>query len=292
MNNIFTNIKSIFKNGDVTTRLIFVNVALFIVIGLLSIFLKLLGSNAISISFLFSVPSDAQLLILHFWTPITYMFYHEAFLHVFFNMLMLFWFGRFFLLYFSQKQLLSLYFFGGIMGALFFVLGYNFLPFYTSDKGILMGASASIMAILTATAFRAPNMEIQLILIGRVKLMWIAIIMVLISVFGLTSTNGGGELSHLGGAFGGYLFVFFQNKNKNILAPIDAIISFFVMLFRPKPKKKTFKNVYHSQKLSPEEYNQKKAQDEKDVDIILDKIKKSGYESLTSEEKQKLFERK
>jgi CBS domain containing-hemolysin-like protein len=153
-----------------------------------------------------------------------------------------------------------------------------------------MGASGSIIAILVASAVRVPNMEMHLLLLGRIKLKWIAIATVVISFFGLTGENGGGEVAHLGGALAGYLFVFFERKGKDITSPINRIIDFFVNLFRTRPKQKT--KVYHTQKMSDAEFNQRKAENEKIIDRILDKIKTSGYESLTTEEKRRLFDQK
>ena len=290
--NVFDNLKLTYKNGSMVIKLIYVNVALFLVISILSVVFKLFNLNGLDYTSWFSVPSNTSHLLTHFWTPLTYMFYHEHFFHILFNMLVLFWFGKIFTMYYSEKQLLSLYIFGGLMGAFVYVISYNVFPFYeiASYNSVLMGASGSILAILVASAVRAPNMEMQLLLIGRIKLMWIAVATVLISIFGLTSENGGGEMAHLGGALAGYLFVTFDRKGTDITLFITKIIDFFVNLFRPRPRKKA--SVYHAQKMSPAEYNQKKAQDVKDIDRILDKIKTSGYESLTTDEKRKLFEQK
>ena len=290
--NIIDNLKLTYKNGSMVIKLIYVNVALFLVVSILSVVFKLFNMNSLDYTSWFSVPSNPGQLLTHFWTPVTYMFYHEQFFHILFNMLVLFWFGKIFTMYYSEKQLLSLYIFGGLTGALMYVIAYNVFPFYeaASYYSVLMGASGSILAILVASAVRAPNMEMQLLLVGRIKLMWIAVVTVLISIFGLTSENGGGEMAHLGGALAGYLFVVFDKKGIDITIFINKIIDFFVNLFRPGPRKKP--TVYHAQKMSPGEYNQKKAQDAQEIDRILDKIKISGYESLTTEEKRKLFEQK
>ena len=290
--NFIQNLKLTYKNGNMVIKLIFVNVAVFLIVSIISVIFRLLNLSTLDLTAWFSVPSNPAWLLTHIWTPVTYMFYHEQFLHILFNMLVLFWFGKIFTLYYSEKQLLSLYIFGGLMGALVYVAAYNLFPFYeaASYYSLLMGASGSILAILVASAVRAPNMQMQLLLVGRIKLMWIAVITVLISFIGLTSENGGGEMAHLGGALAGYLFVVFEKKGTDITLFINKIIDFFVNLFRPRPRIKP--PVYHAQKMSPEEYNQKKARDEKEIDRILDKIKTSGYESLTTEEKRRLFEQK
>lgn len=291
--NIWDNLKITYKNGGMVVKLIYFNTVLFLLVSLVSVVFKLFAIHGVEYTTWFAVPSNLQQLLTHCWTLITYMFYHEQFFHIFFNMLVLYWFGKIFTMFYTEKQLLSLYIFGGLIAAIVYIAAYNLLPYYeaASYYSLLMGASGSIVAILVASAVKAPNMEIRLFLIGRVKLMWIAIITVLISFFGLTSNNGGGEMAHLGGALAGYLFVVFEKKDIDITAFINKVIDFFVNLFRPRPKKKKA-TYYHAQKLSSEEYNQKKVNDEKEIDRILDKIKTSGYESLTAEEKRKLFEQK
>ncbi len=290
--NLIDNLKYTYKNGNMVIRLIYVNVAVFLLVSVFSVVLKLFNLSGLDNTNWFSVPSYPAQLLRHLWTPVTYMFYHQQFFHIFFNMLVLYWFGKIFTMYYSEKQLLSLYLFGGLSGALVYVLAYNVFPFYeaASYYSVLMGASGSIVAILVASAVRAPNMEMHLLLIGRIRLMWIAVITVLISFFGLTSENGGGEMAHLGGALAGYLFVTFEKKGTDITWFINKLIDFVVNLFRPRPRKKPA--AFHAQKMSPEQYNQKKAQDEAEINRILDKIKTSGYESLSADEKRKLFEQK
>ena len=128
--NFTERLKHIFKNGNIITKLIFVNVAVYLLVSVLSIFFKLFGLSQLEYTRWFSVPSNLQWLITHFWTPITYMFYHERFFHILFNMLVLFWFGRIFLLYYSEKQVLSLYFLGGLFGAVAYIVAYNLFPYY------------------------------------------------------------------------------------------------------------------------------------------------------------------
>ena len=208
--NLIDNLKLTYKNGSTVIKLIYVNVAIFLFVSILSVVFRLFNLTSIDYTTWFSVPSNPSQLLTHLWTPVTYMFYHEQFFHIFFNMLVLYWFGKIFTMYYSEKQLLSLYILGGLTGALVYVVAYNVFPYYeaASYYSVLMGASGSILAILVASAVRAPNMEMQLLLIGRIKLMWIAVITVLISFFGLTSENGGGEMAHLGGALAGILSAF------------------------------------------------------------------------------------
>ncbi|MBP1637532.1 MAG: Rhomboid family protein [Bacteroidetes bacterium] len=290
--NIIENLTHTYKNGNTLIKLIYFNVVVFLFVNIVRIVLRLFNIDADVFIDWLAIPSNTSELIRHFWTPVTYMFLHTSFFHILFNMLMLYWFGQLFLTYFYEKQILSLYILGGLAAAFVYVAAYNIFPYYaaTASYSVLMGASGSIMAIVVATAVRAPNAEMNLLLIGRVKLIYIALITVLISVFSLTGNNGGGEMAHLGGALAGYLFVVFQKKGIDISAFISKILDFFLNLYRPKPKLKTTK--YNAQRMSPEQYNQKKAKDEAEIDRILDKIKTSGYESLNAEEKRKLFEKK
>ena len=290
--NIIDNLKLTYKNGNTLIKLIYLNVAVFLLVNILLVFFRLFNTDASEYINWLAIPSNLKELPLRFWTPVTYMFLHKGFYHIFFNMLMLYWFGKLFLAYFSEKQLLSLYILGGLGAALVYVAAYNTFPYYSAAAfySVLLGASGSIMAIVVATAVRAPNAEMNLLLIGRVKLIYIALATVLISVFSLTGKNGGGEMAHLGGALTGYLFVVFDKKGTDITVFITRIVDFFVNLFRPKPKLKTTK--FNAQRMSPEEYNQNKARTEAEIDRILDKIKTSGYESLNAEEKRKLFEKK
>ena len=290
--NIIDNLKLTYKNGNTLIKLIYLNVAVFLLVNILLVVFRLFNTDASEYINWLAIPSNLKELPLRFWTPVTYMFLHKGFYHILFNMLMLYWFGKLFLAYFSEKQLLSLYILGGLGAALVYVAAYNTFPYYSAAAfySVLLGASGSIMAIVVATAVRAPNAEMNLLLIGRVKLIYIALATVLISVFSLTGKNGGGEMAHLGGALTGYLFVVFDKKGTDITVFITRIVDFFVNLFRPKPKLKTTK--FNAQRMSPEEYNQNKARTEAEIDRILDKIKTSGYESLNAEEKRKLFEKK
>src|SRR5665647_407908 len=194
--NIIENIKQTFKDGNSLTRLIFINLAVFVVLKLIVVLLLLFNVSGIFILSYLAVPADLTLLLFRAWTLITYMFLHEGVLHLFFNMLSLFWFGKIFLMYFSEKQLVGLYLFGGLAAAVFYVAAFNLFPFYRPliNQSLLLGASGSIMAIILAAAFQSPNMELQLMFVGGVKLKYIALIAVITSFFGITSNNGGGQL--------------------------------------------------------------------------------------------------
>lgn len=217
---------------------------------------------------------------------------HQNIWHILFNMIALYWFGKIFTMAYSDRQLIGLYITGGFSAALLYILSYNIFPFFSDVAGysILMGASGSIMAIIVAAAVKFPNLELRMLLLGNIKLKYIAIVYTLISFFGITSNNAGGEIAHLGGALYGYLFVVSLQRGKDLTKFVNKIIDFFVnlfsgKLFRPKPLKAT-----KSRKMNDGDYNAYKANKMADIDKILDKIKKSGYESLTTEEKKKLFD--
>jgi len=290
--NILDNIKQTFKQGSSLIKLIYINAGVFIILKLAVILLLLFNiSGTFLVSYL-AIPADLSMLAYRAWTPLTYMFLHEGFLHIFFNMFTLFWFGRIFLMYFSEKQLVGLYLLGGFMAALVYVASYNLFPYYAPSlhESLLLGASGSIMAIIVATAFRSPDMELQVLFLGSIKLKYIAIFFVLTSLFGITSTNGGGELAHLGGALAGYLFVVSLHQGKDLTKGLSRILDVISNLFGPRKLKVKHNPTRKSSTMNDAEFNMNKARKMVEIDKILDKIKSSGYESLSTEEKKKLFE--
>ena len=289
---ILENIKQTFRQGNSLIKLIYVNAAIFILIKLTIIILLLFNISGDFIVSYLAIPADLTQLLHRAWTPITYMFFHEGFFHIFFNMIGLYWFGRIFLLFFSEKQLVGLYLLGGLIAALFYVVAFNIFPYYSPliHESLLLGASGSIMAILLATTIKSPNMELQMLFLGNVKLKYIAIFYVLTSFFGITSANGGGELAHLGGALAGYFFVVSLRQGKDMTKFLNRILDIFTDLFRPR-KLRVKPNPYRKNApVSDAEFNMNKARKIAEIDRILDKIKTSGYDSLSAEEKKRLFE--
>lgn len=290
--NIFDNIKQSFQQGTSLIKLIYINLGVFIVLNLLGIILKLFNLPADYLWFYLKVPSDLTQLMYHAWTVITYMFTHEGFMHIFFNMLCLFWFGKIFLMLFSEKQLVGLYLIGGLIAALFYIVAFNVFPFYSPivHQSLMLGASGSIMAIIIATAVQSPNMEMQLLILGSVKLKYIAIVAVLTSFFGITSDNGGGQLAHLGGALAGYLFVVSLRQGKDLTSVVSLILDAIYTLFRPRKLRVKPNPNPRKSTMNDADFNVNKARKIAEIDRILDKIKTSGYESLSTEEKKRLFE--
>lgn len=283
--------KQTFKQGNALIRLIYINIAVFVVVKLIIISFTLFNNSDVSFLSYLAVPAALHQLLSRIWTPITYMFLHEGIMHILFNMLNLFWFGKLFLMYFSEKHLVGLYFLGGIIGALFYIVAFNLFPFYAPllNQSILLGASGSIMAIIVATAIKSPNMEMQMLLIGSVKLKYIALFIVGLSFFGITSDNGGGQLAHIGGALAGYLFVVSLRQGIDLTKAINWILDNVVDLFKPR-KLKIKPNKHRTNgRMNDGDFNANKAKNMVQIDKILDKIKTSGYESLSEEEKKKLF---
>ncbi len=285
-------IKQKFSEGDALIRLIFINVAVFVVLQTVNILFLLFNHSLSWSSEFLAAPANFVYLIQKPWTVITYMFLHEGLFHILFNMFALYWFGKLFMMYFSQKHLVALYIIGGIMGYVFFAGAYNVFPYFQNaiDSSVILGASGSIMAIILAVATKSPDMEMRMLFIGNIKLKYIAIFTVLTSFFGITSNNAGGEIAHLGGALTGYIFIVSLRQGRDITAGLNKVISFIFDLFKPR-KLKVKKNAnYSGSKMSDAEYNQHKVNRMKEIDRILDKIKASGYESLSADEKKRLFE--
>ena len=275
-----------FKTGSTLTKLIYINLGLFIIVGLGSAILTLFNVSNVWTTILM-LPSKFSILITRPWSILTYMFLHLNFIHLLFNILTFYWFGNLFMQYYSQKELVGLYITSGILGGALYMLAYSFFPYFADKYGDLTGASAAVMGIIVAVAVTAPDRLIRLMFIGDVKLKWIAIVGIIISLLNVASENAGGNISHIGGALGGYLFVLASRKGKDITAWVNRPINFLANLFNRSPKMKVTYN--NNRPMTDQEYNYNKKQEAENIDKILDKIKKSGYESLSKEEKRQLF---
>jgi membrane associated rhomboid family serine protease len=286
---IWDDIGKTFKNGSSLTRLIYLNVAVFLLITVGSIIGYLLNNQTISTNILnwFSVPSSLKAFLSRPWTLITYMFTHKDILHILFNMLWLYWFGTIFLEYLDQKKLVAVYLLGGICGAVVYIISFNIFPAFDQvvSESVAIGASASVLAIVVAIAAYVPDYSVNLFLIGRIKIKWVALaIFVLTSVMDF-SVNSGGKLAHIGGAVFGYIYTVSLRRGHDPGKGLNKILDFFATIFKPRKKLR----VTYKKKKTDYEYNKARSDHQEQINKILDKISKGGYDCLTKEEKDLLF---
>lgn len=288
---IIDKLKHRYKHGSVLMRFIYINLAFFVIIKVVSLFTTLFNIYSFDLITLLGVPSGLNMLLKRVWTLFTYMFVHEQILHILFNMLWLYWFGKIFLQYFTGRVFGSLYVLGGLGGALLYIIAFNYIPYFASmERSWMIGASASVMAIVMATAFYRPEVRLNLLFIGSIKIVYIAIAAFIIDFLSLgNGVNEGGHVAHIGGALIGYLFAMQYKNGKDITAWVGKLIDWFVNLTKPRKKKSKMK-VQYKRNETDMEYNERKKNEQADIDTILDKLKTSGYNGLSSEEKRKLFD--
>lgn len=286
---IWDDIKLTFRNGSNLTRLIYINIAVFVIITIIAVIGFLLNNQSVADKSLdiFSVPASLSALLLRPWTLVTYMFTHKDIWHILFNMLWLYWFGKIFLEYLDERKLVAVYLLGGISGALVYILSFNIFPAFTGvvADSVAIGASASVMAVVIAIAAYVPDYTVQLFLFGRIKIKYMALAIFIFTSIMDFSVNSGGKLAHIGGAFFGYFYIMNLRHGRDIGKGFNKIIDFLVTLFKPRKKLK----VTHKKVATEYEYNKIKAEHQKHINTILDKISKGGYDSLTKEEKETLF---
>lgn len=288
MANFINDFRERLRNKDALFILIFINIVVFLILVLFRVFGVLFEISYPSIGIYFEVSSNIEIALTHAWTLVTYSFIHYDLWHILFNMLMLYWFGIIFRSYFTSKHLIAVYILGAIAGALFYILCFNAVPFLIKlGTSSMVGASAAVMAIIFAAAFYNKNLEINLLLLGRVKIIYIAIVIFILDIIALgNGTNTGGHIAHIGGALFGYIFAKQYQKGVDITKWFNWLIDRLVNLFKRSPQIK----VTYQKKKSDQEYNQRNYNQNEDIDRILDKIKQSGYKSLSEDEKKKLFD--
>lgn len=280
----FDNLKYKFQRFTIAEKLIVLNVIFFVI----PFFLK-------TLLYLFNIPSTTFLSWFHLlpsftevlyrpWTLITYSFLHGSFMHILWNMILLYFVSRMYLNLFSEQQFLKNYLLGVLVGGLVFLIGYNLFPVFNGMYPPLVGASAGVMAVLIFVATYTPNQEVRLLFIN-VKLQYIGIALVVVDILQIPNGNAGGRLAHLGGSFIGFLYANQLQKGNDIGSGLDRIWNFISSLFVAK-KAKNMHTVHRSETVSK---NKTKNGQQQKIDAILDKISTSGYESLTQEEKDFLF---
>ncbi|OYU80535.1 MAG: rhomboid family intramembrane serine protease [Flavobacterium sp. BFFFF1] len=281
---LFDDLKLEYKLGGVTQQLIFWNIGIFIVSIIL--FYNFKGASFSYPDWLALSP-DPLIVLSHPWTLVTYAFLHSGFMHILFNMLMLNFSGMLFLTYFKEKQLLGLYFLSAIFAGLVFCLSFFLLGYHSS----IVGASAAIISILMAATTYNPRMPIRLLLIGRIQLWHLTAVLLVLDLMYILVENTGGHISHLAGAFFGFIYIVLLRRGIDLSKGVTVVTDWVMGLFRPA-KKTPFKKVHRNsnRRMVPETPKSSgKDPKQQQIDEILDKISKSGYDSLTQQEKDFLF---
>jgi len=281
--NILDDLKLQYKLGGIAMRVIYWNVACF----LISLVFYNFSIGEFEFPNWLALSSDPQVFIFKPWTFLTYAFFHDGFWHLLFNMMVLNFSSTLFLTYFTQKQYLGLYILSAVFAGVIFALSYYFLNYSAS----IVGASAAIMAILVATTTYQPLMNIRLLLIGNVKLWHITAVILILDLMQFRLGNMGGHISHLAGAVFGFIFIKLLQNGTDLSIVISRILDFFTNLFKKSPStpfKEVHKN-YNKPTQKPISKIVTKDKTQQQIDEILDKISQSGYDCLTKEEKEFLF---
>lgn len=284
MNNIIDDLKRHYKFGGMAQRLIYWNIACFL---FSLVFFYQFKVGAFDFPNWIALSSEPAIFIRKPWTLLTYAFFHDGFGHIFFNMIVLNFSSTLFLTFFNQKQLLGLYVLSAIFAGFAFVFGYYLLNITAS----IVGASGAIMAVLVATTTYSPLMNVRLLFIGNVKLWHITLVVLVIDLMQIRLDNSGGHIAHLAGAFFGFGFIKLLQSGTDLSTIVSSVIDFFVNLFRKSPST-PFKKVHKNYKKPTEKTTSRivtKDKTQQQIDEILDKISRSGYDCLTKEEKEFLF---
>ena len=277
MRSILTDIKNIIQQpGNGLMKIIVANGAIFIALMIARVGLLIAGESGLFDAFFaqVSLPSSLDLIIQRPWSLITYFFLHIEIFHLIFNMMFLYWFGTIIQDFIGNKRLVQLFFYGGLAGAAAFILAMNTVSFFIAKgPNFLNGASAGVFAVVVAAATIRPNYQVHLLLLGQVRIKYIAAFYVLWSFIETTGSNAGGNIAHLGGAILGFIFA------KNFLAASKPQAIFEIKI-------KEFAQVVNQQFQARKE---PETVPEDELNAILDKISQSGYDSLSDYEQKRLF---
>ena len=283
--NLFEELKHQLRNGTMTNRLVIINICSFLFIHLFLAVGKIAGSDVFEVFVRNIFTLDATLIgsLLKPWGFLTSIFSHFGLMHILYNLIFLYFSGNLFERYFSSQKLLTIYIFGGIIGGLSEVLSATFL--FPENVHVVLGASGSIMAIFAALAFYSPNTKIYLFGLLPVRLFVLALFFFAKDLIGIGSADGTAHFAHLGGALFGLLAMQNLNTEKNILGKLEN----FIQMIHTRIQKITRKRVKEKKRKTFEDINHEKKTKQDKTDRILDKISKSGYDSLTKEERDFLF---
>jgi len=277
MRSILTDIKNIIQQpGNGLMKIIVANGAIFIALMIARVGLLIAGESGLFDVFFaqVSLPSSLDLIVQRPWSLITYFFLHIEIFHLIFNMMFLYWFGTIIQDFIGNKRLVQLFFYGGLAGAAAFILAMNTVSFFIAKgPNFLNGASAGVFAVVVAAATIRPNYQVHLLLLGQVRIKYIAAFYVLWSFIETTGSNAGGNIAHLGGAILGFIFA------KNFLAASKPQAIFEIKI-------KEFAQAVNQQFQARKE---PETVPEDELNAILDKISQSGYDSLSDYEQKRLF---
>ena len=280
-------------------QIILINLVVYVGLIFLRVILTLTGGAGVYDQFMqwLMLPAAIPEFLTRPWTLITYFFVHERFFHILFNMLFLYWFGKIIKEFLGGSKVVNLYVLGGLAGGVFYILIYNTIPFFAEriDSSMMLGASAGVFAVVVGAATFMPNYTILLMFIGPVRIKYIAIFYVILAFAQTTGANAGGELAHLGGAALGFFYIKQLQQGTDWGKWIHSFFGFIKSFFIRQPKVKvTYRKTSKSKTKSKSQSTAATSKpidstSQEEIDAILDKISHSGYESLSKEEKQKLF---
>ncbi len=268
------------KKDNGLIKIILINVILFIGISFIQVIMTISGLSSFFNIFInkLMLPASFNIFIFQPWSIITYFFLHLNFMHILWNMLFLYWFGKIIQDNIGNNALISLYVLGGIIGGLLFMAIYNIIPYYSErvPESLMLGASAGVFSVVVGSATLLPNFSFYLLLIGPVRIKYIALFYVLLSFFDVAGSNAGGEIAHMGGAIIGYIYI---KKLQNGIDIGQGLINFINL----------FNNKQVSEVRDEKDTNIFEESSQDEIDKILDKISESGYSSLSKDEKERLF---
>ncbi len=283
----FEDLKFKLKQGNAIVQIVLLNLAVFLFFAILGVFFFLFQQPNLQANLLkyLMLPAAFSNFIMQPWSIISYMFLHEGFFHLLFNMLWLYWFGSLFQQYLGNSKTYQAYFLGGIFGGIVYILAFNFFPAFSNQVpfSYALGASAGVLSLVVATATLLPDYQVFLFIFGAVRLKYIALVSVFLDLISIPNGNAGGHIAHLGGAAFGFFFIKLIYSQSALATAIDQFFNTIAGWFEPSSKVKIkYKNTGF--KTEP---SNKPSQIE--IDSILDKIAKNGYESLNKKEKEILF---
>jgi membrane associated rhomboid family serine protease len=297
-NSIRDDIRYELNSGNMIMRLLIINAAVFLTVNLIYLGGFFYYVDKMKAGFFIhsvlewvGIPPQMKNIINRPWVVITHMFTHFGFFHFLFNMLGLYWFGNIVREFIGNKKILPLYLMGGLAGAALLIAFYYFFP-SLRPSGAAIGASAGVLAIIIAAATIVPDYTVFLLLLGPVKIKWIAVALVVIDLISIPEHNTGGHIAHLGGAVFGFVYIRQLQLGFDMAAPFIRLYDLITALFQPKPKTRfAYKRttVPPTTKTRKTKSSADTANKQERIDTILDKISVSGYDSLSKEEKEFLF---